>query len=128
MQSEQLLSQNKDDEPAHSGHSWDTARWLSYRGGWVLIQCNFYSRSLWDAEVTCLYRFAICLLYHVSLYCLWLVSGRARVAHTNKEMSLPSCSSCRIHQGLVVYTLHGTALWSGVDMNQELVYGVYSGT
>ena len=55
-------------EPLYSGHPWDVANWLLYKGG-LIIQCTFNREVLFGTllggcfrEVTFLYRFAIWLL------------------------------------------------------------------
>ena len=52
-------------KPLYSGHSWDVANWLLYKGG-LIIQCTFNREVLFGTllgrEVTFLYRFAIWLL------------------------------------------------------------------
>ena len=52
----------------YSGHPWDVANWLLYKGG-LIIQCTFNREVLFGTllggcfrEVTFLYRFAIWLL------------------------------------------------------------------
>ena len=55
-------------KPLYSGHPWDVANWLLYKGG-LIIQCTFNREVLFGTllggcfrEVTFLYRFAIWLL------------------------------------------------------------------
>ena len=55
-------------KPLYSGHLWDVANWLLYKGG-LIIQCTFNREVLFGTllggcfrEVTFLYRFAIWLL------------------------------------------------------------------
>ena len=55
-------------KPLYSGHPWDVAKWLLYKGG-LIIQCTFNREVLFGTllggcfrEVTFLYRFAIWLL------------------------------------------------------------------
>ena len=55
-------------KPLYSGHPWDVANWLLYKGG-LIIQCAFNREVLFGTllggcfrEVTFLYRFAIWLL------------------------------------------------------------------
>ena len=59
-------------KPLYSGHPWDVANWLLYKGG-LIIQCTFNRDILYSLghysllggcfrEVTFLYRFAIWLL------------------------------------------------------------------
>ena len=55
-------------KPLYSGHPWDVANWLLYKGG-LLLQCTFNREVLFGTllggcfrEVTFLYRFAIWLL------------------------------------------------------------------
>ena len=52
-------------KPLYSGHPWDVANWLLYKGG-LIIQCTFNREVLFGTllggclrEVTFLYRFAI---------------------------------------------------------------------
>ena len=56
-------------KPLYSGHSWDVANWLLYKGS-LIIQCTFKREVLFGTllggcfrEVTFLYRSAIWLLY-----------------------------------------------------------------
>ena len=55
-------------KPLYSGHPWDLANWLLYKGG-LIIQSTFNREVLFETllggcfrEVTFLYRFAIWLL------------------------------------------------------------------
>ena len=55
-------------KPLYSGHSWDVANWLLYKGG-LIVQCTFNREVLFGTllggyfrEVIFLYRFAIWLL------------------------------------------------------------------
>ena len=55
-------------KPLYSGHPWDVANWLLYKGD-LIIQCTFNREVLFGTllggcfrEVTFLYRFAIWLL------------------------------------------------------------------
>ena len=52
-------------KPLYSGHPWDVANWLLYKGG-LIVQCTFNREVLFGTllggcfrEVTFLYRFAI---------------------------------------------------------------------
>ena len=57
-------------KPWYSGHPWDVANWLLYKGG-LIIQCTFNREVLFGTllggcfrEVTFLYRFAMLDRFH----------------------------------------------------------------